>query len=99
MEDCEIGGLRDLIIQSNIIGKGSVEKVITGKHYNNGTRIFKYICDAFVRLQLDQFQDWLDDKNQHLVLPDFVESSEFQICLQGCRYDTFQKLFFFFFPF
>ena len=64
-------GLRDLIIESNIIGKGSVEKVINGKHYNNGTRIFKYIYDALVRLQIDQFQDWLADKNQHLVLPDF----------------------------
>ena len=46
-----------------------------------------------VRLQTDKFQNWLDDKNQHLVLPDFVVSSEFQMCLQGCRHDTFQKFF------
>ena len=37
--------------------KGSVGKVINGKHYNNGTRIFKYIYDPLVRVQIDQFQD------------------------------------------
>jgi hypothetical protein len=39
-------GLRDLVIESNLLGESSVEQMLRGKHYNNAMRVLKYLYDA-----------------------------------------------------
>eukprot|EP00794_Sanderia_malayensis_P021368 gene21368-23448_t len=39
-------GLRDIIIEANLLGEASINKFLHGKHYNNCMRIYKYLFDA-----------------------------------------------------
>ena len=38
--------LQDLVIESNVIAEGSTEKVLNGKHYNQGIRFHKLMFEA-----------------------------------------------------
>ena len=40
-------------------GQSSVEKMLSGKHYNNAVRTLKYVYKALFRLRLEAFDDWL----------------------------------------
>lgn len=48
-------GLRDLLIESRIIGSGSVNGVLGGKHYNRALRTHKIILEALMRLNWQAF--------------------------------------------
>ena len=39
-------GLRDVLIQSNVIAEGSVDKALSGKMYNRGVRLYKLMYEA-----------------------------------------------------
>ncbi|XP_028395413.1 uncharacterized protein LOC114519473 [Dendronephthya gigantea] len=65
------GGLRDILIESNIIAKGSVNGVLSGKHYNRSIRSMKIIYEAIYRLVITAFLDSMsvDERNclEHVV--------------------------------
>lgn len=48
-------GLRDLLIESRIIGSGSLNGVLEGKHYNRALRIHKVVLEALMRLNWQAF--------------------------------------------
>ena len=56
-------GLEDIIIESEIIGIGSVNGALLGKHYNRGMRLHKIVGEAFFRLKWEAFCNWLQEKN------------------------------------
>ena len=39
-------GLRDIIIEANLVGSGTVEKVLKGKQYNREVRVLKVVYEA-----------------------------------------------------
>lgn len=43
------GGLRDILIQSNVISEGSVDRALNGMMYNRGVRIYKLMYEAVSR--------------------------------------------------
>lgn len=49
-------GLRDIIIESNLLGESSVDQMLRGKHYNNAMRVLKYLYDVFKRHMIESFQ-------------------------------------------
>ena len=77
-------GLRDIIIESNLLGESSVDQVLKGKHYNNAMRILKYLFDAVKRHMLDSFKEWVDDQSDiqserlSISYREFMDSSELQ---------------------
>ena len=83
-------GLRDVLIQSDTIAEGSVDKALSEKMYNRDIRAYKLMYDAIMRkVILDNVQtgkdiyhqvNWRDDLN--------FESFWQGICLQA-KYNQF----------
>ena len=46
-------GLRDIFLESGVIAEGSIEGVLSGKHYNRGIRVHKLLMEAFFFLPSD----------------------------------------------
>ena len=44
------GGLKDILIESQIVAEGSVGEVAYGMHYNRAVRAHKYMYEALIRL-------------------------------------------------
>ena len=55
--------LEDIIIESEIIGIGSVNGVLLGKHYNRGMQLHKIVGEALFWLKWEAFCNWLQEKN------------------------------------
>lgn len=56
-------GLRDVIIESEILRSGSVVGVLEGRHYNRGIRVHKIVFEAMLRLRWKAFRTWLTEQN------------------------------------
>ncbi len=52
-------GLTDIITESELVAKGSLTGVTTGHHYNRSVRVIKVVYEAMVRLENQQFGEWL----------------------------------------
>ena len=48
-------GLRDIVIESEIIATGSVNGVFTGKHYNREVRVHKLVAEAIQHMRLTAY--------------------------------------------
>ncbi|XP_078353866.1 uncharacterized protein LOC144638547 [Oculina patagonica] len=59
-------GLADVLMESGIVGSGSVAGVIEGRHYNRALRTHKIVFEAMHRLQWTGFKSWLQ-RNGHQV--------------------------------
>ena len=57
----EDAGLKDLCIESGVIAEESIQNVLTGKMYNRGVRVHKYIYEALMRLAWKQFALWVNE--------------------------------------
>lgn len=59
-------GLQDILIESEIVATGSVNGVLTGKHYNRAVRSHKLMSDALQRMRLETYLHSLaeDDANK-----------------------------------
>ena len=52
-------GLNDIITESDIVAGGSLNGVMTGSHYNRAVRTLKIMYEAFSRLQLESFKEYM----------------------------------------
>ena len=48
--------LRDVIVELNLLGESSVEKMLKTKHYNNAMRVLKYMYDAMKRHMIESYE-------------------------------------------
>ena len=69
-------GMTDIIIESNLLGPGSLNSVMRGKQYNRGMRILKTLYETFQRLKIDAFKDWLREEGMLETLTNLIESNE-----------------------
>ena len=58
-------GLREIIIESNVIAEGSVEKIISGKHYNRGMRFHNLMYESCFRLIWESFFNLIEESDAH----------------------------------
>ena len=49
-------GLRELVVQSDVVAEGSVDKALNGKQYNRAVRLHKCVYEALMRLLLKDFE-------------------------------------------
>ena len=47
---CRFGDaeLRERAVESDVVVEGSMEKVLSGKHYNKAVRLRKIVCEAMM---------------------------------------------------
>ena len=74
-------GLRDILVEADIIASGSVDAALDGKHYNRAVRAHKVVTEALQRLRWQEFETWL--KATKHGLPDL---EAILLCLSTIRY-------------
>lgn len=84
-------GLKDLIIESGLLGEGYVEQVINGKHYNNAMRIHHSVAEAFTRRKIDGFTKWLTSRGNINELRELLSSEELKLLQKEPSPVTFQS--------
>ena len=53
-------GLRDLAVESGVIAKGSINKVLDGKQNNQAVGLHKLTYETLMRLAWSGFEEWLE---------------------------------------
>lgn len=51
--------LRDIAVQSEVVSEGSIDSVLSGKHYNRAVRLHKIMYEAIVQLLVHDFESSL----------------------------------------
>lgn len=54
-------GFEEILVESGICASGSIEKVMSGKHYNRAVRVHKIVLEALERLLLQMFESSQDE--------------------------------------
>jgi len=80
--------LKDIIIEAELVGSGTVEGVLRGKKYNRGIRALKIVYETLQRLKFDAFENWVKSKNMWNVLSDALESREFSCMLDETNLES-----------
>ena len=57
-------GLKDLIIESQLLGEDQVDQMLKGKEYNNGMRIYFYVAEAILRKKFETFEESIRNNNK-----------------------------------
>lgn len=83
-------GLKDLIIESGLLGEGSVDQVLKGKHYNNAMRVHYAVAEAFTRKKIESFNGWLNKQQSLAVFDNFMSSNAFINLQRNPNLRTFQ---------
>ena len=79
-------GLRDVIIESGVIAKGSVSGVLEGRTYNRAIRCHKLMFEALNRLALIGFNSWTDEhhKDKKPIVDEFFKGLK-ALCNKTCE--------------
>ncbi len=54
-------GLRDVLIEANVLASGSVDAVLEGRHYNRELQVHKLVSEALGQVRWSAFRKW----NEH----------------------------------
>ena len=76
-------GLRDVAVDSEVIAEGSIDSVLSGKHYNRGVRLHKMIYEAITKLLLDDFEASLGANSSKM--PSHLKTQLEQLKLNLCQ--------------
>ena len=83
--------LQDIAIESNVIEKGSVGRLLNGKHYNRGVRLHKLFHKVCMRLILKEFITRIsEDNEQNSILEDLI--SELELLCNDLKPSIFTNL-------
>ena len=86
-------GLREIIVEADLIGPGSVEAVLRRKNYNWALHVMKTVYEALMRLKFEASQNWMHANRKYDVVAEFLESSpgKFHNCSQSEHRLTFKE--------
>ena len=85
-------GLREIIVEADLNGPGSVEAVLRGKHYNRALRVMKTVYEALMRLKVEAFENWMHANRKYDVAAEFLESREISELLTKRTQINFQRV-------
>ena len=61
-------GMRELAVQGDVVTEGSMEKVISGKHYNKAVHRLKIVYEALMRVLIQELESSLTDESNACML-------------------------------
>eukprot|EP00794_Sanderia_malayensis_P021054 gene21054-23110_t len=85
-------GLRDIIVEADLLGQSSVEEALNGKHYNNSLRVLKYVFDALNRLKRESFANWLEGSENQGTVETLTSMTSFSTALHDITKENFDSL-------
>ncbi|XP_066920335.1 uncharacterized protein [Clytia hemisphaerica] len=88
-------GLRDWIIEGDLIGSGSLEGVLNGKQYNYATRVLENVYDALSRFKVENFKEWIRERGKasENILERVISSSDFELCKEKPTLEALSAVF------
>jgi hypothetical protein len=69
-------GLRDILIEADVLASGSVDAVLGGRHYNRGMRAHKLVAEAIERLRWAAFLKWNNSQGHSVDLAPLAALAE-----------------------
>ena len=85
-------GLREIIVEANLTGPGSVETVLREKHYNRALRVVKAVYEASMRLKFEAFENWMHANRKYDFVAEFLQSREISEFLTKQMQINFQRV-------
>ena len=85
------GDLNDLIIESRLLGQGTVEQVMKGKHYNNAMRVHYAVAEAITRKKIESFIEWLKKAKKIKHFDKFMSSQQIKMLLNNPNPESFES--------
>ena len=90
-------GFEDIVIEAGVHASGSLQKVMSGKHYNRALRVHKMVLEALKRLLFeafqaqDQFGGKMDDETENLIkkLLEKPDCEQFQSLIRSQEFKGF----------
>ena len=52
-------GLKDIIVESGLLGENAAMQVLKGKEYNNAMHVHMYVAEDITRGKIEGFENWL----------------------------------------
>ena len=83
-------GLRELAVQSEVVTKGSIERVLESKNYYPAVRLHKMVYEALFRMLLNNFEASLPAHATDIFQQKEILSEKFKLNL--CK-DEFERIF------
>ena len=82
-------GLKDLVVESDILGKSSIDRALAGKEYNYAMRVHKAIYAALWRIKIDTIEGYVyNEHSQVNVLSTFLESHELKALIENPSHEN-----------
>ena len=85
-------GIREIVVEDDLTGPGSVEAVLKGKNYNRALRVMKTVYEALMRLIFEAFENWMHANRKYDVVAEFLESREISELLTKRTQNKFQRV-------
>jgi hypothetical protein len=73
-------GFEDVIIEAGVCASGSIDKVMSGKHYNRAMRVHQHMLVALERLLLNEFLASSSTDSDDVSIPELKAISELADC-------------------
>jgi len=97
-------GFEDIVVEAGLCASGSIEQVMSGRHYNRAIRVHHRMLDAVENMLLNAFRDTLDLTQQNDSLAavvalasepttpgSFCDAEGNQLCMEFLqRYENFK---------
>ena len=78
--------IRELAIQSEVVAEGSIDRVMSGKHYNRAMRLHKITYEAFMRLLVQALESFLSSESAVMLEEQKqVEQLKEDFCQRKCE--------------
>ena len=84
-------GLKDLIVESGLLGEDKASQMLKGKDYNNGIRVHLYLAEAINRMKLESFENWLVTKNDCRIYEEMKENCVVKNFKQSRNTENFEQ--------
>ena len=82
-------GLKDLVVEDDLIGNETVDQALNGKPYNNALRIHFAAAKTITRKKVEKSEEWLHITNKYFVMERALESEEYKILCDKLTQESF----------
>ena len=85
------GGLKNLIVESGLLGDDQASPMLKGKDNNNGIRVHLYIAEAITRMKHEAFENWLVTKNKYGIYSELKDMDEVHAFQKDHNTENFEQ--------
>ena len=85
-------GLREIIVEADLAGPGSVEVVLREKHYSRALLVVKTVYEALMQLKFEAFENWMHTNRKYDFVAEFLQSREISEFLKKQMQINFQRV-------